>query len=208
MKIGILGSGDVGKAMAKGFVAEGHEVWLATRQPDGEKAPGLKADVSGATITDFATAAKEAEVAVLCVHSSALEDAVELAGEENLVGKVVIDTTNVIQQEGDALIYAAGGTSAGEQVQEWLPDSKVVKAFNTVGAAMMYKPELKHTPTMFIAGDDPDAKQTVRDICVMFGWDPLDAGGIIASRSLEPMALVWINNAMHGGGPDHAFKML
>jgi predicted dinucleotide-binding enzyme len=94
-------------------------------------------------------------------------------------------------------------------VQNLLPDSKVVKAFNTVGAAMMYKPDCGDVkPTMFIAGNDAEAKRQVSDIVTMFGWEPLDCGSLVQARSLEPMALVWINNAMSSGSPQHAFKML
>jgi predicted dinucleotide-binding enzyme len=73
---------------------------------------------------------------------------------------------------------------------------------------MMYKPDFNgQNPTMFIAGNDADAKSTVKDIVTAFGWEPIDAGGLIASRSLEPMALVWINHAMSSGDPHNAYKM-
>ncbi|MDB5175242.1 MAG: oxidoreductase, coenzyme F420-dependent [Candidatus Saccharibacteria bacterium] len=208
MIVGILGSGAVGTTLAKGFLAEGHEVYIATREPDSEKAASLKTDLAGATVTDFATAAKSAELAVLCVKSDGVEAALQLAGAENLAGKVVIDTTNVIKPVGDALVYGGGEVSMAEQIQEWLPDSSVVKAFNTVGAATMLNPDFgDQKPTMFIAGDDAEAKQSVSVIVTLFGWEPLDSGGLIQSRSLEAMALVWINNSI-ATGPHHAFKML
>jgi predicted dinucleotide-binding enzyme len=209
MTIGILGSGSVGLALAKGFLAEGHDVQLATREPDGDKADKLKSEVPNAIITDFATAARAAEIAVLCVNSDGLEDILKLIGTEDLNGKVVIDTTNVVTQEKGMMIYGGGKESAAEKVQTSLPDSKIVKAFNTVGAATMYKPDFGGVlPTMFIAGDDEDAKKDVSDIVSMFGWETLDMGKLVIARSLESMALVWINNAMSSGTPHHAFKML
>jgi predicted dinucleotide-binding enzyme len=209
MKIGILGSGSVGVALAKGFILEGHEVWLATREPDGDKGAQLKTDVAGATICDFATAATQAELAVLCVDWSGAQEAITQSEPAHLSGKVVIDTSNKLAQENGAMIYAAGDMSAAEQVQSWLPNSHIVKAFNTVGAASMYKPDFGDTkPTMFIAGNDTAAKASVQEIANMFGWETLDAGNLIAARSLEPMATVWVNHSMTTGSPHHAFKML
>jgi predicted dinucleotide-binding enzyme len=209
MTIGILGSGAVGVGLARGFLSEGHEVFIATREPDGEKGKKLKNDLNGAKVTDFASAAKSGELIVLCVNSSGLEEAVKAAGAENLSGKVVIDTTNSIKQEDSMMVYDAEDRSKAEKVQDWLGGSKVVKAFNTVGAAMMYKPDFDgQVPTMFIAGDDSEAKTQVGAIVKTFGWESLDSGRLIASRSLEPMGLVWINHAMASGSPHHAFKML
>jgi predicted dinucleotide-binding enzyme len=209
MKIGILGSGSVGISLAKGFIAEGYQVWIATREPDSEKGHTLKEAVEGATVADFSTAAREAELAILCVKWDGVESAITAAGPGNLAGKIVIDTSNVIKQESGAFVYNGGEISAGERVQAWLQGSHVVKAFNTVGAAMMYKPEFdSQKPTMFIAGDDSEAKKIVQDIVTAFGWEPLDCGGLLAARSLEPMATVWINHAMSSGSPHHAYKML
>jgi predicted dinucleotide-binding enzyme len=209
MKIGILGSGSVGIALAKGFLAEGHKVWLATRDTTSNKAQQLKEDVSGAEIVDFQSAAIAAELAVLCVKWDGIESAITAAGPGNLAGKVVIDTSNVVVMDNGTMIYGGGEVSAAERVQTWLQGSHVVKAFNTVGAATMYKPDFGgQKPTMFIAGNDVSAKRTVTDIVAMFGWEALDTGGLIAARSLEPMALVWINNAMSSKDPHHAYKML
>lgn len=208
MKVGILGSGNVGQALARGFLGEGHEVWLATRDPEGEKATKLKADFPEAQIADFATVAREAGLAVLCTPWTAGADALKLAdAENNLKGKVLIETNNVIKDEGGVLVYGMDREAAAEQIQMWLPETKVVKAFNTVGAAMMYKPQLSATPTMFIAGNDAVAKQEVSDIARSFGWEPFDAGPVKCAREVEAMALVWIRNSM-ANGANHAFKML
>ena len=207
MKIGVLGSGAVGQALAKGFIGEGHEVWLATREPEGDKGSELKSAVTGATVCDFATAAREAEMAVFCVKWAGAEEIVGLIGPENLAGKVVVDTSNVIKPEGETMVYGFEGTSAAEKLQQWLPDAKVVKAFNTVGADGMYQPDFELKPTMFVAGDDAEAKQQVSALITLFGWDPLDSGPLVASRELEAMALVWIRNSMTNGR-HHAFKLL
>lgn len=209
MKIGLLGSGNVGKALAKGFLAEGHKVWLATREPDEEKGAAVKEAVPEATVTDFEGTAQAAQLAVLCVPWSGAEDAVQLAGVDNLRGKVIIDTTNPLSHSEAGVGLTLGfDESAGETVQRWLPESRVVKCFNTIGAAYMYKPDFGTRPTMFIAGNDADAKQQVSELVEAFGWDVYDAGDITASRVLEPMATLWINNAMRTGDPHHAFKFL
>jgi predicted dinucleotide-binding enzyme len=207
MKIGILGSGDVGIELARGFISSGHEVWLATREPGSEKAGQLQADLPPAHIVDFATAAAEAELAVFCVNWTAAEEAIKMIGPDNLAGKIVIDTSNVIQMEGDTMVYGGDAVAAAIKVQQWLPDSKVVKAFNTVGAAMMYMPKLPAKPTMFMAGDDTTAKNEVKLVIEMFGWEALDTGPLSTARDLESMALVWIRNSAHNGR-EHAFKML
>lgn len=209
MTIGILGSGSVGKALAHGFMAEGHTVYIATREPDGVKGTELKAELDGATIADFAETAIASELAVLCVNVRGLQEAVELIGAENLAGKVVIDTTNSLEPVGTAMIDGGGETSKAEQIQGWLPSSLVVKAFNTVGAATMYKPDFgDQRPTMFIAGDDAAAKKQVGDIVVSFGWENLDCGDLLLARSLESMTAIWVSYVMASGSPHHAFKML
>lgn len=207
MKVGIISGGNVGQALAKGFVAEGHEVYLATREPEGDKGQQLKGEFPQATVCSFATAAKQGELIVLCVPGGAAQDAVALAGADNLAGKVVIDTMNALDRNGDVLQYAFDKTSLAEKVQGWLPESKVVKAFNTVGADLMYRPQLSATPTMFLAGDDMAAKEQVSDIVTAFGWEALDNGPLSAARELEAMVAVWIRNSM-ANGRDHAFKML
>jgi len=209
MKIGILGSGNVGKALAKGFISENHEVYLATREPEGIKGTQLRAEIDLVNVCDFATAAKEAELAILCTPWDAAEDAVKAAGAENLAGKIVIDTNNPLNRGEDGVSLAMGfEVSASETVQRWLPDSQVVKCFNTVGAVDMYRPDFPQTPTMFLCGNDASAKQQVSELVQSFGWEPLDMGDIKAARLLEPMAVVWINYVMQAGDSHHAFKML
>jgi hypothetical protein len=160
----------------------------------------------------FEEAASHAELAVLATGWSGTENAIGLAGPQNLAGKVVIDVTNplVFGEEGPPALALGHDDSAGEQVQRWLPDSRVVKAFNIVGNPYMVDPDLPGgPPTMFIAGDDGDAKDTVTGVCEHFGWpDVSDLGGIEMSRYLEPLAMVWIVHGFRAGSWDHAFRLL
>jgi len=209
MRIGILGSGNVGQALAIGFLAEGHEVWLATREPDSEKAQALKRDFPQAHVDTFKETAKQAEIAVLCTPWDAAADAIKLAGSHHLDYKILIDTNNALQHRPGRVVQVVGvGWSAGEVVQEWLPHTQVVKCFNTTGHENFYKPQFESTPTMFLAGDHEKGKKRVAELVTAFGWEPLDAGGIEASRELESMAVLWVNHLMRTEDPHHAFKML
>ena len=205
MKIGILGTGDVARALAKGFALTGHEVKFGTRDPSSDKAKPLSA-------VSFADAATFADLAVLATLWAGTENALRLAGPDRLAGKVVIDTTNALDfSQGPPPRLALGHTdSAGEQVQRWLPKARVVKAFNIVGNAFMVQPKFPDgVPDMFLCGNDAAAKQTVGDICAAFGWPPvIDLGGIEMSRYLEPLAMIWIVYGFKTNTWSHAFKLL
>jgi hypothetical protein len=212
MKIGILGTGDVGKALGAGFLAKGHEVKMGSREAANPKLQawvkqaGPKA--SGGT---FADVAAWAEVAVLATLWSGTESALRLAGTERLKGKVVLDATNpLVFTPNQPPRLALGHTdSGGEQVQRWLPGAKVVKVFNIVGSGHMVNPQFPGgPPDMFICGDDAGAKKSVTDFCAAFGWPVIDMGGIEGARLLEPMCILWVTYGIRTGGWNHAFKML
>jgi predicted dinucleotide-binding enzyme len=212
MKIGILGTGDVGRALGNAFIALGHEVMMGSRDAHNEKA-GAWASTSGinASTGTFAVAAKFGEVVVLALSWSGAENALKLADSDNLAGKVVIDAMNPLRYESGKLpTLALGHTdSAGEQVQRWLPSARVVKAFNSVGFAHMFKPDFPGgPPDMFICGNDDAAKQTVTAILKDFGWSTIDIGGIEGSRVLEPLCILWVGYGMRTGTWNHAFKLL
>lgn len=212
MKIGILGTGDVGRALGNAFIALGHEVKMGSRDARNQKAVEW-ASTSGinALTGTFADAAKFGDVVVLALLWSGAENALKLAGPENFAGKVVIDAINpLVFEPGKPLALAIGHTgSAGEQVQRWLPAARVVKAFNSVGHAHMFKPDFPcGPPDMFIAGNDPAAKQTVTGILTDFGWSTIDVGGIEGSRLLEPLCILWVGYGMRTGTWNHAFKLL
>lgn len=209
MKIGILGSGDAGKALALAFASEGHQVMIATRQPQSNKGVGLKGmeiEVGG-----FPETAQFCELAILCTPWARNREAIQLIEPKNLSGKVVIDVTNPLDfsQGMPPKLLPVDGMSGGEQIQLWLPHSQVVKAFNTVGNQHMYKPNFSDaTPTMFYCGNDDRAKEIVRTIILAFGWDPLDVGDISSSRELESLCVLWVKAGMQTGNWNHAFKLL
>jgi len=211
MRIGILGSGDVGKALARGFVSRGHTVTIASREP--EKLADFvqhehRDKLHAAT---FEETAREGELLVLSTAFTVAKEAIDLAGTENFAGKVLIDVTNPLKfEQGKPLaLSVSGNDSAGESVQRWLPNAKVVKAFNTVGHAHFVDPKFPNgPPTMFVAGDDDKAKNTVEQIAESFGWHVVDAGTIEASRYLEAMAMLWISYTIRTGNAQHAFKWL
>jgi 8-hydroxy-5-deazaflavin:NADPH oxidoreductase len=213
MKIGILGTGDVGRTLANGFLATGHQVMMGSREAANEKALAWAKEAgagSAASTGTFADAAKFADMVVLAVSWTGAENALKLAGVENLTGKVVIDAINPLNFGPAGLELAIGHTdSAGEAVQRWLPAARVVKAFNSVGYAQMFKPDFPDgPPDMFICGNDDAAKKTVTDILTSFGWATIDVGGIAGARLLEPLCVLWINYAMHSKSHSHAFKLL
>jgi len=196
MKVAILGTGTVGQALARGFVALGHDTTFGSREPSRATAQKAVAEAPGTHAAPFADAAREADLVVLATPWSGTQNAVALTGAANLAGKVMIDVTNPLDFSGGSPRLALGfDTSAGEQVQAWAPQARVVKAFNTVGNGMMVRPKLRQAPTMFIAGNDAAAKGTVAGLLRQFGWETSDLGGIEASRLLEPLAMVWIKHA-------------
>ncbi len=214
MKVGILGSGAVGKALAIAFAAEGNEVTLGTRDPNAEKiTEWLSKSGNGIKAATFEDTAKFGELIVLCPLYRAIDDVINLAGKANLEGKIIIDTTNPIAEEppvnGVLKYVKVEEGSAGEHVQAMLPSSHVVKAFNSIGNAFMYKPAFDDgQPTMFICGNSDDAKKTVTGILEAFGFDVMDSGGIEASNALEGLCIIWCARGFKEGQWAHAFKLL
>src|SRR5262245_61617914 len=174
MLVGILGTGDVAKALGNGFVTLGHEVKMGSRSATNEKAVAwAKSAGPKASVGTFEDAAKFGEVLLLCTLGEANESAISLAKAENFANKVVIDTTNPLDFSGGMppKLAVSGNDSGGERVQRLLPNAKVVKAFNTVGNAFMFRPEFPGgPPDMFICGNDDGAKKKVTEILGDFGW--------------------------------------
>jgi predicted dinucleotide-binding enzyme len=210
MRVGILGSSDVAKSLARGFLNESHEVMLGSREP-GKLARWMNESGKGASTGTFAETAKFGELAVLAVHGTKSVEAVLMAEPNNFEGKVVIDATNPLDMSGGALPKLVGnlGTSGGELNQRAVPRAFVVKAFNTVGHGQFYKPEFAGgPPDMFLCGNDAKAKEQVSRICKNFGWNAIDVGGIELSHYLEATAMIWIITAFTGGHWNQAFKLL
>ena len=213
MKIGIIGSGIVGRVLATAFLTEGHQVMIGTRDPQKEdvvkwtkKNPSGKAGL-------FAEAAAFGDLLVLAVAGIAAEQAVQESGLENFRGKTVIDVTNPIAKEppvnGVLSFFTDGHTSLMEKLQALLPDAHLVKAFNSVGNAQMYKPQYTEgKPTMFICGNDDGARKTVTEILTAFGWDTEDMGKAEAARAIEPLCILWCIPGFLYNRWTHAFKLL
>ena len=210
MKIGIIGSGSVAQTLGSGFLAKGHEVMLGTRDPS--KLGAWRADAGDtALVGTFSDAAKFGEIVLLSVPATAIDSALELAGKANLDGKVVIDLTNPMDfSEGVPPKFTATvGNSLGERVQRALPDANVVKAFNSIGVAVMTDPVFDgEAATHFIAGNNDDAKATAGRLIEEFGWDVEDVGGIEQSFFLEALASLWVNYALRTNHWTQAFKLL
>ncbi len=213
MKIGILGSGTVAQQLGLGLIRLGHNVMLGTRNPakldDWRKQAGESAFVGS-----FEEAAKFGEMIFLATiwAGGAAENAITMAGKANFTGKILVDVTNPLQfdVQGQAPKPALGyPQSAGAMVQSWLPESKVVKAFNIITAHYMANPRLKEgTPDMFFAGNNPEAKKAVMDLAVSWGWSVIDSGDIEQAYLLEALAFLWIRYGFMNGTWKHAFKLL
>jgi predicted dinucleotide-binding enzyme len=194
MKIGVLGSGDVAKTLAGGFIKHGHQVVLGTR--DASKLKDFLAQHPGGQAGSFAEAAKFGEVVVLAVKGSVALDVLNAAGAANLAKKPVSDATNPIADappaNGVLKFFTDLDQSLMERLQAAFPEAHFVKAFNSVGNAMMVNPQFKGgKPTMFICGNDDKAKATVRGIIDQFGWETADMGKAEAARAIEPLCMLW-----------------
>jgi hypothetical protein len=211
MKIGILGSGDVAKALAAGFAAQGQRVTMGTR--DAGQLAAFAAAHPGVAVGTVADAAGFGELVVLAVKGSAALEVLRAAGADRLAGKTVIDTTNPIADAppvNGVLSYFTGpNESLHERLQRETPAARFVKAFNSVGAACMVNPQLDGgTPTMFIAGNDAAARAEVAAIVAGFGWDVADMGHAEAARAIEPLAMLWCIPGFLRNDWVHAFKLL
>jgi predicted dinucleotide-binding enzyme len=211
MRVGIIGSGDVAKTLASGFLKHDHEVMLGTRTT--AKLDEWAARNSGVRIGSFADAAKFGDLAVLAVKGAAALDALRLANPANLSGKIVIDTTNPIADappaNGVLKFFTNLDQSLMEQLQQEFADARFVKAFNSVGSACMVNPQFEGgTPTMFICGNDEAAKKRVSEVLTRFGWETADMGKAEAARAIEPLCILWcIPGFLHNDWV-HAFKLI
>ena len=210
--IGIIGSGMVGKALARGFGRYGYDAMIASRSPQTQEA--LRAEFGDTVqVGDFVAAAAHGEIIVLAVKGEIAVDALTQCGIENLIGKTVIDANNPIEQappeNGVLRFFTAQNDSLMEQLQREFPEVNFVKAFSCVGNAHMVDPDFGDAqPTMFICGNNEAAKHEVVAILDDFGWDVADMGAVEAARAIEPLCILWCIPAFTGGGSDHAFKLL
>ncbi len=211
MNIGIVGSGVVARSLGSGFVALGHHVKAGSRDPS--KLSDWKTSLgSRASTGDVTEAAAFGEVVVLATSWTGTASAIKLAGEKNFAGKVLIDVTNPLDFSAGAppKLATLPGNSGGEQVQGWLPDARVVKAFNTIGASLMCRPHRDEgDPDLFIAGNDAGAKELTSTFARQWGWKSIiDMGNISEAYWLEALAMVWIRYGFRNNSWAHAFKLL
>jgi 8-hydroxy-5-deazaflavin:NADPH oxidoreductase len=212
-RVGVLGTGEVGRRLAAGFHGRGYEVTIGSRDPaKPELRDWLSADGNGIKAGTFAETAAAGDLLVLAVFGDAAEQVIADAGPENFAGKVVIDAMNPLDFTGGfpPRLSISGEDSLGERVQRLLPDARVVKAFNIIGNPYFVNPSFSEgRPTMLIAGDDKAAKQTVTELLDDFGWtDTVDIGGIEGSRELEAICIAWVKIGGVRGAWDHGFKLL
>ena len=211
-RIGVLGSGAVGTTLANGFLKHGYEVMRGSREP--AKLAGWKLDAGAhSAIGSFAEAAAFGEIVVLAVKGLAAESVIDLVGPANLAGKTVIDTTNPIAaappDQGVLPFFTTLDDSLMERLQRKAPAAHFVKAFSCVGNALMVDPRLPGgPPTMFLCGDDANAKAAVVRILEQFGWEISDLGGAKAARAIEPLCMLWCIPGLLGQGWLHAYKVL
>jgi predicted dinucleotide-binding enzyme len=211
MKVGVLGSGDVAKTLAAGFVANGHGVMMGTRTAT-QLAEWVTQN-SAVQIGSFADSAKFGEVIALAVKGTAAQAALRAAGAVNLAGKAVIDATNPIADEppvnGVLRYFTSLDESSMERLQREFGDANFVKAFNSVGSACMVNPKFKGgKPTMFICGNSDEAKRAVSTILDQFGWDAADMGKAESARAIEPLCMLWCIPGFLRNDWVHAFKLL
>ena len=211
MKVGVIGSGDVAKTLAGGFLKHDHDVMLGTRTP-GKLADWAKQHPGG-KIGSFADAAKFGELVVLAVKGTVAAEALRAAGAANLAGKPVVDATNPIADappvNGVLKFFTSLDDSLMERLQREYGTARFVKAFNSVGSACMVNPHFKGgKPTMFICGNDEAAKKSVRGILDQFGWETADMGKAEAARAIEPLCMLWCIPGFLRNDWVHAFKLL
>jgi predicted dinucleotide-binding enzyme len=212
MKIAVLGSGIVAQTLAAGFLKHDYKVKVGSRSP--EKLAAWKEQNPGAETGTFSDAAAFGDLLVLAVKGSAAEEALELAGADNLTGKTIIDTCNPIAEappvNGVLAFFTTHDLSLMEQMQKKFGSANFVKAFNSVGAPRMVNPEFKGgiKPTMFICGNSVEAKAEVARILDQFSWEVSDMGTAEAARAIEPLCMLWCIPGFLHNQWTHAFKLL
>lgn len=211
-KIGIVGSGAVGQALANGFLKHGYDVTIGTN--DSGKRQELKSKTGDkARVGSFEETAKFGDIVVVAVKGSAAEAAVRAAGIANLTGKTIIDTNNPIADappvNGVLQFFTSPNESLMERLQKLAPEARFVKAFSCVGHAVMVNPDFKGgKPTMFICGNDEGAKREVGEILDRFGFEVADMGMVEAARAIEPLSILWCIPGFRRNSWTHAFKLL
>jgi len=199
MRIGVLGTGMVGKTIASKLVALGHEATMGSRTADNEAARAWAAEAgAGAAHGRFADAAASGELVFNCTAGAGSLEALRAAGAENLAGKTLIDVANPLDFSHGMppSLLVSGTDSLGEQIQREFPQTKVVKALNTMNCEVMVDPaRVPGEHDVFVSGNDEDAKVQVRELLESFGWPEssiIDLGDISTARGSEGHLLLWL----------------
>ena len=209
-RIGVLGSGAVGKMLSQGFQKKGHSVRIGTEHP--EKLAEWAQENKNITIGNFSETISNSDIVILAVKGTAAEAFMKKFAQE-LDGKVVVDATNPIADKppvnGVIQFFTSLDKSLMEILQAAAPKAKLVKAFNSVGNAFMIDPQFDGThPTMFICGNDSGAKKEVTDLLQTVGWEAEDMGQMESARAIEPLCMLWCIPGMIRNQWGHAFKLL
>lgn len=188
----------------------GYEVMIGTRTPS--KLDEWKA-VHGGKVGSFEEAAAFGDILVLASKGMIAGDVLRLAKAKNFNGKTIIDTTNPIGEyppvNGVINYFTGGNDSLMERLQKEFPEANFVKSYSIVGNALMVNPDFGDiTPTMFICGNNDEAKKTVTEINTKLGWETEDLGKVEAARAIEPLCILWCIPGFNGKGWGHAFKLL
>jgi predicted dinucleotide-binding enzyme len=211
VKVGILGSGDVGKTLAKGFLKHGYQVAIGSDHA--EKLEEFKGENPQIEIATFEQASQTGDIVVLCVKGTVAEKIIEKV-KRHLLGKTVIDATNPIAdvppQNGVLKLFTTLDESLMERLQKIAPDARFVKALNSVGSGLMINPNFRDNtkPTMFICGNNDDAKKKVYEILEKFGFEIEDMGKAESARAIEPLCILWCIPGFLRNEWAHAFKLL
>lgn len=190
MRIGVLGTGMVGQAIGSRLVTVGHQVMMGSRTAKNEKAVAwAKAAGARGGVGTFADAAAFGDSVFNCTQGARSLEALDAASAGGLSGKVLVDVANLLPPPPQ------GSESLGEQIQKAFPLTRVVKTLNTVNCDVMVDPRrLGADHTVFLSGDDSDAKSSVRGLLESFGWtDIIDLGGIATARATEAYVALWLS---------------
>ena len=211
-QVGIIGSGAVAKALGNGFIKHGFKVMLSSRDPE-KLRDWIDQSGENALSGTFAEAAAFGNIVVLAVLGRAATEALEEAGPDNLKGKTVIDTTNPIAEappeDGVLRFTTSLDESLMEQLQHRFPDVNFVKAFNSVGNMFMVNPSFPGgKASMFICGNNQEAKNEVQEILDLFGWETEDMGKAAGARAIEPLCMLWCIPGFLRNQWTHAFKLV
>jgi len=216
MKIGVLGTGMVGEAIASKLIETGHQVRMGSRNANNDKGSAwVKRSGPNASQGTFTDSARFGEVVFNCTKGEVTLEVIKAAGISNLAGKILVDIANPLDfnRGMPPTLSIVNDNSLGEEIQKLLPETKVVKTLNTLNAKLMVNPKLVAGGDhhIFLSGNDTAAKLTVKGILKSFGWGSesmIDLGDITTSRGTEQLLPIWVRLMSAFGTPMFQFKIV